>query len=98
MFFYLLKAGRHVVKKGFNSAGHQVHMCRHCGRHFVETIFADANSSNTPMYYKHLSEEQVMLIGRLACEKVGIRATERITGINKDTAGFSGTWRVLPSQ
>jgi len=76
--FYLLKAGRHVVKKGFNSAGHQVYMCRHCRGNFVETI-------NTPMYYKHLDEKEVMLIGKLANEKVGIRASERITGHHRDT-------------
>jgi transposase-like protein len=76
--FYLLKKGRDVVKKGFNSAGHQVYMCRHCSGNFVETI-------NTPMYYKHLDEDEVMLIGKLANEKVGIRACERITGHHRDT-------------
>jgi len=76
--FYLVENGKHIVKKGFNSAGHQVYLCRYCNGNFVETI-------NTPLYYKHLDEKEIELIGKLACEKVGIRATERITGHHRDT-------------
>jgi len=76
---------------GQNSAGRQVYLCRYCNGNFVETI-------NTPLYYKHLDEKEIELIGKLACEKVGIRATERITGhhrdmvsrIIKDLAGHAG--------
>lgn len=75
---FLVESGKHIVKKGFNSAGHQVYMCRYCNGNFVETI-------NTPLYYKHLDPEEIELIGKLANEKVGIRATERITGHHRDT-------------
>jgi len=53
-------------------------MCRYCRGNFVENI-------NTPLYYKHLDPEEIMLIGKLANEKVGIRATERVTGHHRDT-------------
>lgn len=70
--------GAYVVRRGRNSAGHQKYQCKRCGRHFVETI-------NTPLYYRHLSEDKVTLIGRMLNEKMGIRAIERVTGIHRDT-------------
>lgn len=76
--YYLVENGKRIVKKGFNSAGHQVYLCRYCHGNFVETI-------NTPLYYKHLDEEEIELIGKLANEKMGIRAIERVTGHHRDT-------------
>lgn len=76
--FYLLSDGGHVVKKGFNAAGHQVYLCRHCGRQFNE-------NTNTPLYYRRISEGEVIRIGRLLNERNGIRAIERITGHHRDT-------------
>lgn len=76
--YYLAETGKHIVKKGFNSAGHQVYMCRYCHGNFVETV-------NTPLYYKHLDEKEIELIGKLANEKMGIRAIERVTGHHRDT-------------
>lgn len=76
--YYLVEGGKRVVKKGFNSAGHQVYMCRYCHGNFVETV-------NTPLYYKHLDEKEIELIGKLSNEKMGIRAIERVTGHHRDT-------------
>ncbi|CAJ36743.1 conserved hypothetical protein [Methanocella arvoryzae MRE50] len=76
--FYLKSEGSRVVKKGFSRAGHQVFQCRHCGRHFCETI-------NTPMYGRRITREDVILIGKLLNERNGIRAIERITGHHRDT-------------
>lgn len=76
--FFLVETGKHVVKKGFNRAGHQMYLCRHCNAYFVET-------SNTPLYQKHMSLEDIELIGKLYNEKMGIRAIERVTGHHRDT-------------
>jgi len=76
--YYLTEDGKCIVKKGFNSAGHQVYLCRYCQGNFVETI-------NTPLYYKHLDEKEIELIGKLSNEKMGIRAIERVTGHHRDT-------------
>ena len=54
------------------------YLCRYCKENFVETI-------NTLLYYKHLDPGEIELIGKLANEKVGIRATERITGHHRGT-------------
>lgn len=76
--FYLKGEGRHVVKKGFNRAGHQIFQCKHCGKHFNET-------TNTPLFHKKLSEDDFILIGKMLNEGVGIRGCERVTGHHRDT-------------
>lgn len=76
--YYLKSEGSHVVKKGFSKAGHQMYLCRHCGRQFSETV-------NTPMFCRRISREEVIRIGRLLNERNGIRAIERITGHHRDT-------------
>lgn len=70
--------GKDIVKHGFNSAGNQVYHCKHCDRFFTETV-------NTPLYHRHLSRGDVVLICKLAVEKLGIRAIERVTGKHRDT-------------
>ncbi|MEM3845399.1 MAG: IS1 family transposase, partial [Candidatus Parvarchaeota archaeon] len=54
--------------------------CNHCHKWFTET-------ANTPLYYKHLSSEEILKICKLLVEKNGIRSIERITGHNRDTIG-----------
>jgi transposase-like protein len=72
--YYLNAEGKDIRKQGKNSAGHQRFQCMHCKTFFVET-------SNTPMYRRHISEEQLILIGKLLVEKMGNRAISRVTGL-----------------
>ncbi len=72
--YYLNAEGKDIRKQGKNSAGHQRFQCMHCKTFFVET-------SNTPMYRRHISEEQLTLIGKLLVEKMGNRVISRVTGL-----------------
>ena len=76
--YHLLVKGKDIRKQGKNSAGHQRYQCMHCKAFFVET-------ANTPMYRRHISEEELILIGKLLVEKVGNRAMSRITGLTTVT-------------
>src|SRR5665647_2234330 len=78
--YYLKEKGKNLIKHGKNRAGHQLYKCLHCGHIFSETIL-------TPLYRKHLSEEEIMKISKLLVEKNGIRSIERITGHHRDTIG-----------
>jgi transposase-like protein len=78
--YYLKEKGKDVVKRGKNRAGHQQYYCNHCHHWFVET-------SNTPLYHKHLSEDEIINICKHLVEKNGIRSIERITGHHRDTIG-----------
>lgn len=78
--YYLKEKGKNIIKRGKNRAGHQLYMCLHCNRTFSETIL-------TPLYHKHLSEEEIIKISKLLVEKNGIRSIERITGHHRDTIG-----------
>ena len=78
--YYLKEEGKDIVKRGKNRAGHQQYYCNHCHKWFVET-------ANTPLYHKHLSEEEIINICKLLVEKNGIRSIERITGHHRDTIG-----------
>ena len=69
-----------IIKKGKNRAGHQRYFCLRCNTYFVET-------SDTPLYRKQLSEEEIITICKLLVEKNGIRSIERITGHHRDTIG-----------
>ena len=42
-------------------------------------------TANTPLYHKHLSLDEILLICKLLVEKLGIRAIERVTGHHRDT-------------
>lgn len=78
--YYLKEKGKDIIKRGKNRARHQLYKCFHCGRTFSETIL-------TPLYRKHLSEEEIIRISKLLVEKNGIRSIERITGHHRDTIG-----------
>jgi transposase-like protein len=76
--FYLKKDGKDILKRGKNNAGHQRYYCNHCHKWFLET-------SNTPLYHKHLSKKEIIQICKHLVEKNGIRSIERITGHHRDT-------------
>ena len=78
--YYLKEKGKELIKYGKNRAGHQLYKCLHCDHFFTETIL-------TPLYRKHLSEEEITRISKLLVEKNGIRSIERITGHHRDTIG-----------
>lgn len=78
--YYQKEKGRDVIKRGKNRANHQLYKCLHCGYTFSETIL-------TPLYHKHISEEEIKRISKLLVEKNGIRSIERITGHHRDTIG-----------
>jgi hypothetical protein len=42
-------------------------------------------TANTPLYHKHLSLAEIILICKLLVEKLGIRGIERATGHHRDT-------------
>ncbi len=76
--FYLKEKGKDIVKRGKNRAGHQQYYCNHCSKWFVET-------TNTPLYHKHLSKDEIINICKHLVEKNGIRSIERLTGHHRDT-------------
>jgi len=78
--YFLKEKGKDIIKRGKNHAGHQVFKCLHCGRTFSET-------KSTPLYHKHLSEQEITKICKLLVERNGIRSIERITGHHRDTIG-----------
>jgi transposase-like protein len=78
--YYHKEEGKDIIKKGKNRAGHQRYLCLRCNTYFVET-------SDTPLYRKHLSEQEINKICKLLVEKNGIRSIERITGHHRDTIG-----------
>jgi len=78
--YYLKEKGKDIIKRGKNRAGHQLYKCLHCGYNFSETIL-------TPLYHKHLSEDEIIRISKLLVEKNGIRSIERVTGHHRDTIG-----------
>jgi len=78
--YYLKEKGKDILRRGKNTAGHQQYYCNNCKKWFVET-------SNTPLYHKHMSEEEIIVICKHLVEKNGIRSIERITGHHRDTIG-----------
>jgi transposase-like protein len=78
--FFQKENGKDIIKRGRNRAGHQQYKCFHCNKIFVET-------TNTPLFHKHLSEAEIIRICKLLVEKNGIRSIERITGHHRDTIG-----------
>jgi transposase-like protein len=67
-----------IKKRGKNRTGHQLYKCSHCGHSFTEAIF-------TPLYRKHISEEEMLRIVKLFAYRSSIRSIERITGRHRDT-------------
>ena len=78
--FYLKEKGKDIIKSGKYRTGHQRYHCLHCGAYFMET-------KGTPLYRKHLPEEEIIRICKHLVEKNGIRSIERITGHHRDTIG-----------
>jgi len=76
--YFLVDDGKDILKRGKNTAGHQRYYCNHCETWFVET-------TNTPLYHKHLSKSEIIQICKHLVEKNGIRSIERITGHHRDT-------------
>ncbi|MEM3858606.1 MAG: IS1 family transposase [Candidatus Micrarchaeaceae archaeon] len=78
--YFLKEKRKDIVKRGKNRTEHQQYYCNHCHKWFTET-------ANTPLYYKHLSSEEILKICKFLVEKNGIRSIERITGHHRDTIG-----------
>ena len=78
--YYLKEKAKNIIKRGKNRAGHQLYKCLHCNTTFSET-------KSTPLFHKHLSEEEITKICKLLVERNGIRSIERITGHHRDTVG-----------
>jgi transposase-like protein len=78
--YYLKEKDKNTIKHGKNRAKHQVYKCLHCNKFFTET-------KNTPLYKKHLTEQQITNICKHLVEKNGIRSIERLTGHHRDTIG-----------
>jgi len=78
--YFLREDGKDIIKRGKNHAGHQRYFCNRCKTWFVET-------SNTPLYYKHLSKSKIIEICTYLMKKNSIRRIERITGHHRDTIG-----------
>jgi len=78
---HLKKQDKHIVKQGkYHTTGHQRYQCLHCKTYFMET-------KGTPLYRKHLTEQQIVNICKHLVEKNGIRSIERLTGHHRDTIG-----------
>jgi transposase-like protein len=77
---YQKQKTKNIIKRGKNRADHQLYKCLHCNTTFSET-------KSTPLFHKHLSEEEIIRICKLLVERNGIRSIERITGHHRDTIG-----------
>src|SRR3989344_2743666 len=76
--YYRRNKGKNMTKQGTNTAGHQRFFCFHCRRYSVET-------KGTPLYNKKLSERKIKQICKEFAETRGIRATERMVHVHRDT-------------
>jgi transposase-like protein len=78
---YLKENDKNIVKQGkYHTTGHQRYQCLHCKTYFMET-------KGTPLYRKHLTEQQITNICKHLVEKNGIRSIERLTGHHRNTIG-----------
>ncbi len=78
---YQKEKNKHIVKQGkYHTTNHQRYQCMHCHTYFMET-------KGTPLYRKHLTEQQIVNICKHLVEKNGIRSIERLTGHHRDTIG-----------
>lgn len=80
--YFSREKGKDITKAGVLRNGHQRYLCHHCGSWFVET-------KGTPLYKKHLSEDEVIGICKHLVEKNGIRSIERLTGHHRDTVSHT---------
>ncbi len=78
--FYLREKNKDIIKSGAYKTGHQRYLCHHCNTYFMET-------KGTPLYHKHLTEKEIIVICKHLVKKNGIRSIERITGHHRDTIG-----------
>ena len=78
--YYMKEKEKDIIKKGKYPTGHQRYYCKHCETYFTET-------KGTPLYRKHMSEDEILNICKHLVEKNGIRSIERITGHHRDTIG-----------
>lgn len=76
--YYRWEKGKDMTKQGTNTAGHQRFFCFHCRRYSVET-------KGTPLYNKKLSERKIKQICKEFVETRGIRSTERMVHVHRDT-------------
>ena len=76
--FFRKENGKDITKQGKNYAKHQRFLCKHCEVVFVET-------KGTPLYNKKLSERKIKQICKEFAETRGIRATERMVHVHRDT-------------
>ncbi len=65
--------GCHVMKNGFTRHGDQNHMCRECGRQFVE---------NTKQ--NRISTEVRDQVDKLLLERISLAGIARVTGVSED--------------
>jgi transposase-like protein len=78
---YLKEKDKTIVKQGkYKTTGHQRYQCKHCNTYFMQT-------KGTPLYRKHLTEQQITNICKHLVEKNGIRSIERLTDHHRDTIG-----------
>ena len=79
--YYRLEEGKDIIKRGKDAkTSRQRYYCNHCKTFFMET-------KGTPLFRKHLSEAEILVICKHFVEKNGIRSIERITGHHRDTIG-----------
>ena len=78
--YFRREKGKDIIKRRRNRAGHQLYKCLHCNHTYSETLL-------TPLYHKHISENEIIRICKLLVEKNGIRSIERITGHHRYTIG-----------
>jgi len=78
--YFQTEKGKDIIKRGRNKAGHQRYYCNNCKKWFLET-------TNTPLFHKHLPKSEIIQICKHLVEKNGIRSIERITGHHRDTIG-----------
>jgi len=79
--YYMEEIGKDLVKRGLDTkTGHQRYYCHHCRKFFMET-------KGTPLFHKHLNEQEIINICKHFVEKNGIRSIERLTGHHRDTIG-----------
>lgn len=76
--FFQKHEGKDVIKRGINRAGHRQYFCFQCNKYFVET-------KGTPLYNKKLSERKIKQICKEFVETRGIRSTERMVHVHRDT-------------
>src|SRR3989338_4353368 len=76
--YFRKEKGKDIIKKGKNTAGYRKYYCFHCNKYSVET-------KGTPLYKRHLKERKIKAICKSFAETQGIRATERMAHVHRDT-------------